>query len=159
MGNDAEPIYLTEEGARQLREELAELVNVKRPELADRLREARSMGDLAENADYHDAKEQQAFLEGRVQQIEHTLRNATIVPDDRQSDTIHVGSRVTLVEEGVEDEPENYFIVGAAEANPAEGRISNESPMGKALMGRRAGDVITVEAPAGALRFKIKAVE
>jgi transcription elongation factor GreA len=151
-----EPIYLTEAGARQLRQELDELVNEGRPALADTLREASAMGDLTENADYLDAKERQAFLEGRIQQIEHLLRNATIVPSDHTSETIRVGSRVTIVEEG--RPPEDYIIVGAAEANPTEGKISHESPIGRALLGHRAGETVTVAAPAGGLRFKIEAV-
>lgn len=152
-----ETIYLTEDGARKLREELEELVNVKRAELAARLRDAISMGDLSENADYHVAKEQQAFVEGRIQQIEYLLRYAVVVPDGHKADSIHVGSRVTVV---FEDEgPETYQIVGPAEANPAEGKISNESPIGKALMGRRAGDTVTVKAPGGEMRFTIQAVE
>lgn len=160
MGNNEAPTYLTEEGARKLREELDELVNVRRPALARQLREAISMGDLSENADYHDTKEQQAFLEGRVQQLEHLLRHAIVVPDDHKTDTIHVGSRVTLVEEGFESEgAQTYLIVGPAEANPAEGKISHESPMGSALMGRRAGETVRVRAPAGELRFKIESVE
>ncbi|MBN1285678.1 MAG: transcription elongation factor GreA [Anaerolineae bacterium] len=153
-----EPVYLTEEGAAKLRAELEELVNVRRPALANKLKEAREMGDLSENADYTDAKEQQGFLEGRIQQIEYMLRAAKIITDeDRSSSMVHVGSRVTVVEDG-SDEPEAYVIVGVAEASPAEGKISNESPMGRALMGRGVGEMVVVEAPAGPLRFKIKAI-
>ncbi len=153
-----ESTYLTEQGAQELREELDNLVNVRRPALADKLREAREMGDLSENADYIDAKEQQAFLEGRIQQIEYILREATIVSEGQHTGAVHVGSRVTVVEEGAEDS-EVYLIVGAAEASPAEGKVSHESPLGKALMGRSAGDTVTVEAPAGVLRFTIQSVE
>jgi transcription elongation factor GreA len=154
-----EPIYLTQEGAGELRAELDELVNVKRPELADKLREARAMGDLSENADYIDAKEQQAFLEGRIKQLEFTLRHAVVVGEDASSSgRVRVGSRVTVVEDDF-DEAETYLIVGAAESNPAEGKISHESPLGRALMGHASGDTVSYRAPAGELRFTIKSVE
>lgn len=154
-----EPVYLTEEGAADLRKELDELVKVRRPALANKLKEAREMGDLSENADYIDAKEQQAFLEGRIQQLEHVLRSATIISDDQRSNaTVHVGNRVTVVEDGF-DEPEEYVIVGVAEASPSEGKISNESPLGRALLGRAPGDSVVVEAPAGELRFTIKSID
>jgi transcription elongation factor GreA len=154
-----EPIYLTQEGADELRAELDELVNVKRLELADKLREARAMGDLSENADYIDAKEQQAFLEGRIKQLEFTLRHAVVVGEDAvSSGRVRVGSRVTVVEDDF-DEAETYLIVGTAESNPAEGKISHESPLGKALMGHAPGDTVSYQAPAGELRFTIKSIE
>jgi transcription elongation factor GreA len=154
-----EQIYLTQEGADKLRAELDELVNVKRSELADKLREARAMGDLSENADYIDAKEQQAFLEGRIKQLEFTLRHADVVSDDAAaSGQVRIGSRVTVVEEDF-DETETYLIVGTAESNPVEGKISHESPLGKALMGHAAGDTVSYQAPVGELRFTIKSIE
>ncbi|CAG1013658.1 MAG: transcription elongation factor GreA [Anaerolinea sp.] len=149
--------YLTEEGASELRRELEELKSVKRPELAAKLKEAISQGDLSENADYHDAKEQQAFLEGRITYLEEMLRSAKIIPDTpAKSKVVNVGSEVT-VQEG-SDSPETFVIVGAAEANPREGRISNESPLGQALLGRKVGDKVKVDAPAGQLVFKIKSI-
>jgi transcription elongation factor GreA len=154
-----EQIYLTQEGADKLRAELDELVNVKRPELADKLREARAMGDLSENADYIDAKEQQAFLEGRIKQLEFTLRHADIVSENSTSSgRVRIGSRVMVVEADF-DETETYLIVGTAESNPAEGKISYESPLGKALMGHAPGDTVSYQAPAGELRFTIKSIE
>lgn len=154
----AEGKFLTEEGAAELRRELNDLKTVKRPELAYRLKEAISMGDLSENADYHDAKEQQAFLEGRINYLEELLRVATVVPDEQNKPVmVRVGVEVTVQEEG--EKPETFAIVGAAEANPKEGKISNESPLGSALMGHKVGDKVSVKAPAGELIFKIKSIK
>jgi transcription elongation factor GreA len=151
--------YLTEEGAAELRRELEELKAVKRPALAAKLKEAIAQGDLSENADYQDAKEQQAFLEGRISYLEDLLRSAVIISDaDRKSaNIIGLGSEVTVQEEG--EAPETFVIVGVAEANPREGKISNESPLGRALLGRKAGEEISVETPSGVLTFKIKSVK
>lgn len=154
----AEEKFLTEEGAAELRRELEELKTVKRPQLAARLKEAISQGDLSENADYHDAKEQQAFLEGRIQYLETLLHSATIVSDNgKKTATVGIGSEVTVEESG--EPPETFIIVGAAEANPREGKISHESPLGRALMGHKLGDKVKVEAPAGQLTFKIKSIK
>lgn len=148
--------YLTEEGALELRRELDDLKTVKRPQLAAKLKEAIAQGDLSENADYHDAKEQQAFLEGRIKQLEELLRSATIIDYlDEQASGITVGMEVTVQEEG--EKPEKYVIVGAAEASPRDGRISNESPLGRALLGKKVGDKIQVDAPSGKIVFKIRA--
>ena len=148
--------YLTEEGALELRRELEDLKTVKRPQLAAKLKEAISQGDLSENADYHDAKEQQAFLEGRIKQLEELLRSALIIDHlDEQAAGITVGMEVTVQEEG--EKPAKYVIVGAAEASPRDGRISNESPLGRALLGKKVGDKIQVDAPGGKIAFKIKA--
>ncbi len=154
----AEEKFLTEEGAAELRRELEQLKTVKRPQLAAKLKEAISQGDLSENADYHDAKEQQAFLEGRIQYLETLLYSATIVSDNgKKTATVGIGSEVTVEESG--EPPETFIIVGAAEANPREGKISHESPLGRALMGRKVGDKVKVEAPAGQLTFKIKSIK
>ncbi|HVO44369.1 MAG TPA: transcription elongation factor GreA [Aggregatilineales bacterium] len=158
MSDVSETKYLTEDGAAELRRELDELKNTKRPALAVRLKEAISQGDLSENADYTDAKEQQAFLEGRINFLETLLRSAVIVPDDsKKSSVVRVGSEVTVQEDG--EGPETFQIVGAAEANPKEGKISHESPLGRALVGHKVGDKVKVNAPAGQLTFKIKAVK
>ena len=151
--------YLTEEGAAELRRELEDLIKVKRPELAVKLKEAISQGDLSENADYHDAKEQQAFLEGRIQYLEGLLHSAVIVSDNagKKASVINVGTEVT-VQEGNEP-PEIFIIVGAAEADPRAGKISNESPLGRALLGHKVGDKVSFDAPAGKLTFKIKAIK
>jgi transcription elongation factor GreA len=155
----AEEKYLTEEGATELRRELEDLKTVKRPQLAAKLKDAISQGDLSENADYHDAKEQQAFLEGRIQYLEKLLHSAHIVPDraGKKDSIVSVGSEVTVEEAG--EPPESYFIVGAAEANTRDRKISNESPLGRALLGHKVGDKVKVDAPAGQLIFKIKSIK
>lgn len=147
--------FLTAKGAAELRAELEELINVKRPRLAALLKEAISQGDLSENADYIDAKEQQAFLEGRIRYLENLLRSAIIIEDNDDGNTTHIqpGSLVTVQADG--EPPETYRIVGAAEADPRNGKISNESPLGAALLGRRVGDTVRVTTPGGVTEFKI----
>lgn len=153
-----DPIYLTAEGAAKLKAELEELKGPQREELALRLRSAIQMGDLSENADYHKAKEDQGFLEGRIQELEYLLHHATIVEaPSGQREVVEVGVTVTIQEEDYD--PETYYMVGAKEADPANGRISNESPIGKALLDKRVGDVVTAETPGGTLRFKILKIE
>lgn len=148
--------YLTPEGEAKLRAELAELTGPRREELAKRLRSAIQMGDLSENADYHKAKEDQAFLEGRIMEIEAILRMATIV-QRTQSDVVVVGSKVTIQEENFD--PETFFVVGATEADPRNGKISNESPFGKALLNHKVGDVVEAETPGGKVKLKILKIE
>lgn len=149
--------YLTSEGAEELRQELSRLINVTRPEVARKLQEAVAQGDLKENADYHDAKEQQAFIEGRIQYLENLLRSAVIISNDGNSSEVTLGSEVTIREEGT-DEDETYMIVGAAEANPREGKISHESPIGSALLGQKKGAKVQVETPGGSTTFKIRKI-
>lgn len=153
----AEDQFLTAEGAAELRKELDDLINVKRPELAARLREAIGQGDLSENADYSDAKEQQAFLEGRILYLEALLRSAKIIDDPSAAAKapleVQPGCEVTIQAEG--ETPETYRIVGAAEADPRNGKISNESPMGSALLGRRKGETVKVQTPGGEWVVKI----
>ena len=151
-----QPTYLTPEGETRLRAELAELTGRRRQELAQRLRAAIQMGDLSENADYHKAKEDQAFLEGRIQEIEAILRMAVII-EKKQSDVVTVGSHVTI-QEG-DSPPETYHVVGAKEADPRNGKISNESPIGKALIDHKVGDVVEAETPSGRIKFKILKIE
>ena len=151
-------IFLTKEGHAKLKEELKQLIDIERPLIARRLRDAIQMGDLSENADYHKAKEDQGFLEGRIQELEYLTKNATVVDTDEvSSDVIQVGSRVT-VQEG-DYEPELFFMVGAKEADPRAGKISNESPIGQALMGSRVGDVVTAITPGGSVTMKILKIE
>ena len=154
----ADQVYLTAEGKADLERELDQLLNVRRPELARKLKEAVAEGDLKENADYHDAKEQQAFLEGRIQYLENILRSAKVIANDGSTDMVRLGSEVTIVEDGADDE-ESYFIVGAAEANPREGKISHESPIGAALLGHKKGDKVRVNTPGGDVVFKIKKIK
>lgn len=148
--------YLTAEGEIKLKAELAELTGPRREELAQRLRSAIQMGDLSENADYHKAKEDQAFLEGRIQEIEAILRFAVII-EKSHSDVVNVGSHVTIQEEDFD--PETFYVVGAKEADPRNGRISNESPIGSALLGHKAGETVEAETPGGKIKFKIIKVE
>jgi transcription elongation factor GreA len=148
--------YLTSEGEKKLRAELAELTGPRREELSQRLRSAIQMGDLSENADYHKAKEDQAFLEGRIQEIEAVLRTAIVV-EKAHSDVVTIGSHVTVQEEGFD--PETYDLVGAKEADSRNSKISNESPLGRALMDHKVGDVVQAETPGGAIKFKILKVE
>ncbi|RLC97892.1 MAG: transcription elongation factor GreA [Chloroflexi bacterium] len=158
MNTRQQPTYLTAEGAENLRQELDHLVSVKRPALAERLHRAIQQGDLSENADYIAAKEEQGFLEGRIQKIEAMLRSVVIIQEHGSTDKIALGSRVTVVEEG-QDEAETFLVVGPAEADPIGGKVSNESPMGQALLGHRVGEIVTVKAPEGDIVFQITAIE
>jgi len=152
--------FLTKEGYQKLQEELEYLRTVKRQEVANRLHEAMEGGELIENAEYEAAKNEQAFVEGRIQEVEMILASARIIDEkDKKGKVglVQVGSTVTIRENG--DSPETYAIVGVAEANPREGKISNESPIGKAILNHRAGDEVTVEAPGGTFKVKIVKVE
>ena len=150
-----QPVYLTPEGKEQLEQELDDLVNNKRHRLAERLHFAIKQGDLSENADYIQAKEEQAFLEGRILELQQLLRNAVLIElGGSQEGRVRLGSEVTVSEIGY-DETETYYLVGPAEADPAKGRISHESPLGRALLGRKVGDKVAVKAPAGEIDFKI----
>lgn len=151
-------MYLTPDGLKRLEEELEHLRTVRRQEVAKRLRAALEEEGILENAEYDDAKNEQAFVEGRIITLENMLKNAVIIEEGKTSDEVRVGSRVTIVEEGT-DIRENYRLVGSVEADPTQGRISNESPLGRALLGRHLGDEVFVNAPAGMLRFRIVAVE
>lgn len=151
------PSYLTRHGYQKLLEELEHLRTVKRQEVAQRLHEAMEGGELIEDAEYEAAKNEQAFVEGRIQELEILLANARIIDEGGHRDIVQVAAKVTI-QEG-ENDPEMYTIVGPAEANPREGRISNESPLGRALLDHRAGDVVKVDAPAGSFMVKILKVE
>lgn len=154
----SEQSYLTAEGAERMKIELERLKGPDRDALSKRLRDAISQGDLSENADYTKAKEDQAFLEGRIQEMEYLLKNAVIIDSlDLPKDQVDVGTTVTVQEEGYP--PETYYLVGAKEADPRNGRISNESPIGKALIGKRVGDMTTADTPAGELKLKILKIE
>ena len=153
----SEQTFLTREGLKKLEEELEHLRTVRRAEVAERLHNAQEDGELIENAEYEDAKNEQAFLEGRILTLEALLSNAVIIQDNGPQGVVGLGSRVTVREAG--SKPEVYMLVGAAEASPKEGRISNESPLGKALLGRRVGDEVKVNAPAGTLSFRVVAID
>jgi len=151
------PVYLTSDGKKKLEEELAYLVNVRRREVAAAIQSAKEEGDLSENSAYDEAKLAQGFVEGRVQTIEAQLRNAVIIEENGKSDHVDVGSRVTVAENGSGEE--TYHIVGSAEADPLNGKISNESPIGKALLGAKKGQVVKAETPGGLLAFKVVRIE
>ena len=153
-----QPTFLTREGQKKLEEELHHLQTVRRQEVAERLHAAMEEGDIDENAEYDDAKNEQAFVEGRILTLEMMLKNAVLIDDQSAArDEVTLGAMVTIVEGS--NPPEDYHIVGAAEADPTQGKISNESPLGKALLGRRVGDSVQVNAPAGLLTFRIAAIK
>jgi transcription elongation factor GreA len=145
--------YLTPEGAAKLTIELEELKGPRRDELSKRLRSAIQMGDLSENADYHKAKEDQGFLEGRIQEIEAMLRSAVIIEKSANTDVVSIGDHVTIQENDFP--PETYQVVGAREADPRNGRISNESPIGSAMMNHKVGEIVEADTPGGRMKFKI----
>ena len=152
-------IYLTEEGLEKIKAELDHLKNERRQEISERLELAISHGDLSENADYDYAKQEQAFVEGRIKDLEDSLRRAKIIETDGRVDRVRVGNTVTVVETGFEDQPETYHIVGIHEADPGNGRISNESPIGRALLGAREGESVVALVPAGEIRLTVKSIE
>ena len=153
--------FLTKDGYIKLQKELDDLRSVKRKEVAERLHEAMEGGDLIENAEYESAKNEQAFVEGRIQELKMILANAHIIGDDEKQENngyVQVGSTVYIREEG-ESRSEKYIIVGAAEADPRNGMISNESPMGKAVLGHQAGDEVQIDTPDGKLKFRITTIK
>ncbi len=148
-------LLISQEGLKKLEAELEYLTTVKRREVAERIKTAREFGDISENSEYEDAKNEQAFIEGRIQSIEKMLRQARVVNDaDQDPEVVHIGSRVCVLDldERIE---EDYLIVGATEADPMKNRISNESPVGKALLGARVGQEVEVSAPVGKIRLKV----
>jgi transcription elongation factor GreA len=155
--NHKKEYLITQEGLEKLKIELEDMKSRQRDELSQRLRFAIQQGDLSENADYHKAKEDQAFLEGKIREYEETIAGAKIIKNSNNRGVIDVGSRI-IIQEGTFPE-EQYHIVGAREANPMEGRISNESPIGEALLGHKAGETVKVKTPNGEMMFKILKVE
>ena len=146
-------VYLTREGYERLDQELHDLRTVRRPEVAERIRLAKEFTDTVDNAEYDDAKQQQAFIEGRIQELERTLATAMIIEDHPATDFVRLGSHVVVEDDDGETE---YVIVGSAEADPRKGKISNESPVGQALLGKRVGDELQVAAPAGSRTMRVK---
>lgn len=147
---------LTQEGLTKLNEELKYLINDKRKEVIERIREAAAHGDLSENADYAQAREEQSFIEGRIQEIEDMIKNAEIITASTQHHHVQIGSTVTVK---VNNAEKTYTIVGSNEANPLEGKISNESIVGKGLLGKKVGDKVTVLAPAGEVEYEIVTIK
>ena len=153
----AKTIKITDEGLKKLEEELENLKTVGRADIAEKIRVARCYGDLSENSEYDEAKNEQAKLEARIVEIEAMLKNVEIIEDIKgKAKTVVIGVKVKVIDEEFGEE-EEYRVVGSTEANSREGKISDESPMGKALLGKKIGDVVTVEAPAG--EFKVKILE
>lgn len=146
---------LTKDGLKKLEEELEKLKVVRRKEVAERLKEAIALGDLSENSEYDDAKNEQAFIEGRIQELEVKLRNVEVISDEKKSrTTVSMGCCVVVRDLEMEEDME-YTLVGSAEADPAEGKISNESPVGAAILGKKVGSTVDVHAPSGVLQFQI----
>ena len=155
---DDSKIYLTKEGKERLQSELEELEGPQRKEISTKLKSAIEMGDLSENADYHKAKEDQGFLEGKIMEIQHTLSHAIIVEENQDgSDSVFIGCKVTVQEEDFP--PETYYLVGSQEADPTENKISHLSPIGSALMKKKIGDKVNIKTPGGEFELKIIAIE
>ncbi len=151
------PVYLTLKGKKKLEEELEYLTTVRRQEVAAEIKSAKEEGDLSENSAYDEAKLAQGFLEGRVQTIEAQLRDVILIKTNGNSNQVGIGNKITVEE--AEFGAETYHLVGSAEADPLEGRISNESPIGKALLGAKKGDVVRAETPGGEVEFKVLKIE
>ncbi len=147
---------LTREGLQKLNEELKDLVNKKRPDVIERIREAAAHGDLSENADYAQAREEQSFIEGRIQEIENIIKSAEIITTNTRHSNVSIGSTVTIK---VGRQVKKYTIVGSNEANPKEGKISNESLVGKTLLGKKIGQIFKVYTPAGEMEYEIVSIE
>ena len=152
----ADTTLLTREGHTRLQEELDFLRTVRRREVAEHIRTAKEDGDILENAGYDAAKSEQAFLEGRIMTLEAMIQNAVLIDEDKSTDVVTLGCRVTVTEDG--GEPETFQIVGSAEADPSQGRISNESPLGRAMLGHKAGEEVNIKTPAGLSRFRIVSI-
>jgi transcription elongation factor GreA len=149
------PVYVSAEGLHKLEEELEHLRTARRKEVAERIHAAMEFGDYSENSELEDAKNEQAFVEGRVLTLEQMIKNAVVIDQNGHHDKVELGSHIVVEVDG---ERENYTVVGSAEANPGEGRISNESPVGRALLGHRAGEKIRAVVPNGVIEMKIVAV-
>lgn len=155
---DDDQTLVTKEGLKKLQDELNELKTVKRKEVAERLKEAISYGDLSENSEYQEAKNEQAFIEGRILELEQMIKNAKIISDKKATTKvkeIQIGTTVTVRNKTDGDDPVEYTIVGSTEANPLEKKISNESPVGRAVLGKKKGDVVDVHTPAGPYKYEI----
>jgi transcription elongation factor GreA len=158
MSNN-QPVYLTEEGLQKVREELEYLTTTRRREVAQMIAEAKAEGDLSENAGYDEAKTQQGFLEGRIRDLENILKHAVIINESEGARNLIAIGRTVIVREVGTDFEETYTIVGSLEADPMNGRVSNESPMGKALLGKKKGQKVVVQSPGGEITFEILKIE
>lgn len=156
--SDKKKVYLTEQGYENLKKELDDLINIKRPANINAIKEARALGDLSENADYDAARAEQAEIEGRIKQVEVMLENAEIIKE-ASKDKVGIGSTVAIEYLDDEDEEDEYTIVGSQEADPFAFKISNESPIAKALISKKVGDIVTVESPNGSYQVKITSIK
>jgi len=156
-GSDEDQTFVTKEGLKKLKDELDELKGTRRLEVAQRLKEAISYGDLSENSEYEEAKNEQAFVEGRILELERKVKNARIITDKKAilGKEAEIGSTVTVRNKTSRSEPEQFTIVGSTESNPIENKISNESPLGKSFLGRKKGDTVDIRTPSGPLRYEI----
>ncbi|PIP74490.1 MAG: transcription elongation factor GreA [Candidatus Levybacteria bacterium CG_4_9_14_3_um_filter_35_16] len=155
---DVKKIYLTKEGLEELKNEHNELVNVKRPDVLERVSQARNLGDLSENAEYVAAREELSFIDGRIDELEELLKQASLISEDKKnlSHMVELGSKVTV---NVKGKNESFMVVGEWEADPMDKKISHESPLGKALLGKKVGEKVEVEAPAGKVDYTIVSVK
>ena len=158
MSNE-QPVYLTEEGLQKIKDELEFLTTTRRREVAQMIAEAKAEGDISENAGYDEAKTAQGFLEGRIRELENNLKRAQVIKEGAVAANMVVIGRTVIVREDGTDFDETYTIVGSLEADPLNGRISNESPIGKALLGKKVGAKVVANSPGGAITFKIMSVE
>jgi len=146
-------IFLTKEKLAELKNELDALVNIKRPEVVAKIREARALGDLSENAEYHGAREEQSFMEGKIEELEYMIKNAKIISEKHSKEFVDLGCKVECHMES--DGKQEFMIVGSAEVDVEKGKISNESPIGSALMGKKVGETVEVKVPDGVIKYKI----
>ncbi len=151
------PVFLTKEGKAKLEAELKVLREIRRPEVAERIKTAKEFADSDDNADFDEAKNEQAFVEGRILTVEKMIANAVMIENNHEHDIVRLGSTVTVTD--LDGEKEEYTIVGSAEVDPRKGKISNESPVGRALLGRKIGDRVEVVAPAGIVQFEITGID
>ena len=158
MMSGKKPVYLTQKGLEELKVELDELINVKRPANIQAIKEARALGDLSENADYDSARNEQAVLEGRIKKIEQMLENYEII-EEASKDKVSLGSTVAIRYIDEDDEEDEYMIVGSQEADPFASKISNESPIAMALMNHKVGEIVTVESPNGSYQIEITEIK
>jgi|TARA_B100002003_G_scaffold165275_1_gene153499 transcription elongation factor GreA len=150
-------VFLTQEGLQKIKEELDHLHLHRRNEVAEKIRLAKETGSIVNNAEYDDAKNEQAFVEGRILTLEAQIKNAKIIEENTRSDKVRLGSHVTV--KNYEGEKEEYVIVGSAEASPQNGKVSNESPIGKALIGKKVGQTAQVKAPAGIIKLTVEKIK
>lgn len=158
MKKDTKTVYLTQEGMDELKSELDDLINVRRPKNIKSIKEARALGDLSENADYDAARNEQAEIEGRIKKIEYMLEHAEVI-EKTDTDTVSLGSTVAIKYVDDEDDNDEYKIVGSQEADPFASKISNESPIAKALFNHKVGDIVTVESPNGSYQIEITEIK